>query len=244
MKSKMDVFKLLLALVSLAAGLLATDAYAQEGSSLGSKPTTAKSYTGSVEDFGGGTHQEWFAIRSGGLMAAKELHSKNYQVGLNTKLGGLVGKDLGYFDRIQIELRADSRISAYSLLGIEWSIPHMHGWNMFTAAVISDSGKVRPVFGPIWYWGEKSYSLLFAYAGVRDDGKFSGALSLRNRLYVFGDAHLIADATPKMVGDEYAMAYKVGAAGGPLSVTVEETPFWEGTDAKRKAAMVSLTLPW
>lgn len=225
--------------------LLSSSAFAVDASTIKPHDQIKSTYSWSKEKLDG-VSQEWWTAKSGPVMAGKQVAGPGYKFGLSGSLATIFSANNKLMDRVYVEAMSDSRTSMYYLVGMEVPTFYFEGWNLFLAGVVNEGEnyRVRPVGGPIWYWGEKSYSALFMYANWGAEGeKKSTTFSLRNRVYVLDSAFLIADVSPRFVDSEVAWGWKAGAQVGPLAAYAEYTPKWEGTSITRESINISATFP-
>jgi len=191
--------------------------------------------------------EKWVSVKSGHLGVAIRDDLKAYRINANANLGTLLGvsetrvaKEV--LNRIQFEAGAETDRPAYILAGTEMRV--MKPLSLFVAGVAQKGKGVRPVGGPIVYFGDKSNSSLFYYLGTKDSAT-KHSFSLRNRIrewdmfwFDIEASYKIAKAETKDLHHPLGASMTVGV--WKTYVKLAQVPYWEGSKFSRRTAEVGV----
>ena len=185
--------------------------------------------------------ETWVGARSGAVRAATTTDFKKHRIQVSAGLRDFY--DHAALQPFYFEGYTESGKPAYALLGLE--VPLIRPLTVFGAVAYNQKHQFRFLGGPVFYWKD-SHSSLFFYGSGDLEGQVRtlGAVTLRNRLRGFGKVGMDLDVSAKIVDvkgePQTAFGGKAGVAFGPLSLSAQLAPFYEGSELNRLQAVVGL----
>jgi len=150
----------------------------------------------------------------------------------------MVGFDLGFLKKAQVEVGYESPSLLYGLIGYE--IPVYSPMTLFIASAHRPGGDQNFLGGPVFYFGNHNLQILY-YGTQMRGSKVKQSVSMRQNLR-FTDFWAVGEVIWRDTQDETydPWGYGLGVGFKHVYVRASVSPYWDGLSQKRSFLEIGL----